>query len=176
MVLPLPVMPHTRKCFTASVTGRSRNAQNTAVSSNCSAEQRGGWWGSSKGGASSAANRSQNDWPSGAGGDGSANRPQKLPPDLDGGSLNPSPPFVLAADTRRGISLAERLELDEALALLRVVAPPCVDYLWGFYVLGWTDQELAQEHGTSEAAMRMRRQRCLRLALKLVTKKDSTHG
>jgi len=90
--------------------------------------------------------------------------------------LDSLPAAIAAADTRRGISLAERLELDEALALLRAVAPPCVEYLWRFYVLGWTDQELARAYGTSEAALRMRRQRCLRLALKLVTKKDSTHG
>lgn len=82
---------------------------------------------------------------------------------------------IAAAGTRREISLAERLELDEALALLRAVDPPCVNYLWGFYVLGCTDQELAQEQGTSEAALRMRRQRCVKLAVKLVTEKAPKH-
>ena len=71
----------------------------------------------------------------------------------------------------------EREELEYALALLRAVKPPCVTYLWERIALDLPYKDLARLHGVSEDTMRMRVDRCLKLARELVARKAQvTHG
>lgn len=62
----------------------------------------------------------------------------------------------------------ERLDFEYALDLLRKSKPPCYDYLWNHYVLGWDLAEVAQSFGLSYDAARMQVRRCLELAQSLV--------
>jgi len=62
-------------------------------------------------------------------------------------------------------------ELNYALELLRLVKPPCVDYLWDAIALNLSYEVMAQIYGLTENAARMRVNRCLELAQELVAKK-----
>jgi RNA polymerase sigma factor (sigma-70 family) len=64
----------------------------------------------------------------------------------------------------------ERLDLEYALDLLRKSKPPCYDYLWTHYVLGWELAEVACGYGLSYDAARMQIRRCLELAQSLMAR------
>ncbi len=66
------------------------------------------------------------------------------------------------------LSTGERLDLEYAMKLLRRAKPPCCDYLWQYYILGWDYAEIAVASGSSYDGARMQVQRCLQLAQKLV--------
>ena len=66
------------------------------------------------------------------------------------------------------MSAGERLDLEYALDLLRKSKPPCYDYLWTHYVLGWDLAEVARSFGLSYDAARMQVRRCLELAQALL--------
>lgn len=61
----------------------------------------------------------------------------------------------------------ERMDLEAALAALRRVKPPCVNYLTGRFVEGLGFPELAAIYHSTPNAMRMSVKRCLALAQKL---------
>jgi DNA-directed RNA polymerase specialized sigma24 family protein len=59
------------------------------------------------------------------------------------------------------ISPADRIDLKEALEVLRNTAGPCFEYLWDYAFLGWDYSEIAERRGVTPDAARMRIQRCL---------------
>ena len=72
---------------------------------------------------------------------------------------------VEASERTEPISAADRLMLKDVLARLKQVKPPCYDYLWGHFFLGWSYGELANVFGLpSEDAAGMQVRRCLKLA------------
>ena len=84
---------------------------------------------------------------------------------------------VEASGQDERIPREEREELDYALALLRSVKPPCVDYLWDRIALDLSFKEMTEIYGLREDAARMQVQRCLKLAQELVSKKTKvTYG
>jgi len=66
------------------------------------------------------------------------------------------------------LSAGERLDLEYVIGLLSVVKPPCVDYLWSHYVLGFSYGAIGEKDGLSEDAARIRVQRCVKLAQNLL--------
>ena len=68
-------------------------------------------------------------------------------------------------------SAGECHDLEYALSLLEAAKPPCLDLLWDHFVLDRGYADLAEEPDESNDAVRMRINRCLELARKLVAKK-----
>lgn len=66
------------------------------------------------------------------------------------------------------ISPGDRVDLEWAMELLRQARPPCRDFLWQRYVLGWDIRHVAQANGLRYDAARQQITRCLRLAQSLV--------
>lgn len=62
-------------------------------------------------------------------------------------------------------------DLEETMALLRLLKPPCHGYLVDLYLHGVERAELALAEGVSEDAFRMRLNRCLDLMQDLLTKR-----
>ena len=84
---------------------------------------------------------------------------------------------VEASGREERISPEEREVLDYALALIRSVKAPCVDYLWDRIALGLSYKEMSEIYGLGKDAIRMQVRRCLELAQELVSKKVKvTHG
>jgi RNA polymerase sigma factor (sigma-70 family) len=68
------------------------------------------------------------------------------------------------------LSLAERLDLKNAMQLLLKAKPPCYELLWDRYILGWEHAEIGIALGLTPGAARTRVRRCLELAHALVKK------
>lgn len=66
----------------------------------------------------------------------------------------------------------ETEDLEFALHLLEKAKAPCVDYLWNYYILGWTYEEIADSYALPYDAVRMKLKRCLDLAKKLIAEKN----
>ena len=63
-----------------------------------------------------------------------------------------------------------RLDLEEAMNLLRQSKPPCVGYLTLHFIQGLDYREIATIYGSTSNGIRMQIQRCLTLARQLITK------
>ena len=63
-----------------------------------------------------------------------------------------------------------RLDFEYAMNLLHNAAPPCYDLLWERFIMGCEHEELGEALGVSADAARMKLNRCLELAGKLVAK------
>jgi hypothetical protein len=70
------------------------------------------------------------------------------------------------------LSPGDRLDLEYAMDLLRNAKPPCTDYLWHYYVLGYDWGSMAAEFGFTKEAIQKQTARCLQLARKLVDKES----
>lgn len=75
---------------------------------------------------------------------------------------------IEASVSVEGLSPGDRMDLEDALELLRQARPPCYDYLIQYYIQGWDYQEIAAEAALTYDNARMHVQRCLALAQKLV--------
>ncbi len=73
-----------------------------------------------------------------------------------------------ASEQVEQISPGTRHDLEYGLRLLAAAKPPCFAYLWDYYVLGWDYAAIADTYALAYDTMRMRIQRCLELAQKLV--------
>ncbi len=78
---------------------------------------------------------------------------------------------VEASGKDRRIESEERAELNLALELVGAADPACVDYLWEGIAYDLAFKDTGVLHGQSTDAARMRVNRCLELAQKLVSKK-----
>ena len=67
------------------------------------------------------------------------------------------------------LAFGERLDLEYAMNLVKGAKPPCFDYLWNFYILGWDYKAIGEEYGLRPETARMRISRCLELAQSLVS-------
>lgn len=86
-----------------------------------------------------------------------------------GDRLQPMPPeemqrHVEASAQVEALSPGIRLDLEYAMSLLQKAQPPCCDYLWKRYIMGWDYSDLAREYGLSDDAAKMRVRRCLEAA------------
>lgn len=77
---------------------------------------------------------------------------------------------INASAEKEPLSPAERQDLEDALALLGKVKPPCRGYLWSHYIRGMDYKEIAEVYGLTYDAARMQLKRCLKLAIELVAK------
>jgi RNA polymerase sigma factor (sigma-70 family) len=75
---------------------------------------------------------------------------------------------IEASAVNQPLSAADRLELECAMELLSNAKPPCYEYLWKHYILGLDYGEIAAEYAIGYDAARMRIERCLELAQKLL--------
>lgn len=64
----------------------------------------------------------------------------------------------------------ERLDIEDAIALLQNLERPCYGFLWERFVLDRSLREIGDARGVSEAAARMKIKRCLETAAKLLSK------
>jgi RNA polymerase sigma-70 factor (ECF subfamily) len=69
----------------------------------------------------------------------------------------------------------DRLDLEEAMNLLRQSNPPCVGYLTLHFIEGLDFAELATLYHSTPSAIRMQIIRCLSLAHKMLTKTSSIY-
>jgi DNA-directed RNA polymerase specialized sigma24 family protein len=70
------------------------------------------------------------------------------------------------------LTAEDRLDLADALGLLRNAQAACYDFLWYRYVLGWGYVEIGRVFGLGEEAARKRVRRCLELARTLLKMGD----
>ncbi len=77
---------------------------------------------------------------------------------------------VEATAQEQPLSLAERIDLENAMELLRKAKPPCYELLWDRYILGFTHAEIGAALGLTPDAARAQVTRCLELAHALVKK------
>ena len=75
---------------------------------------------------------------------------------------------VAASAVQVPISPGERLDLDYAMNLLRAAKPPCVDYLWSYYVQCLKYKDIAEAYNLPYDTVRMKVKRCLELAQQLI--------
>ncbi len=66
----------------------------------------------------------------------------------------------------------EMEDLKFALNLLEAAKAPCVDYLWMYHILGWTYEEIADSYALPYDTVRMKLERCLELAKKLIAERN----
>jgi RNA polymerase sigma factor (sigma-70 family) len=66
------------------------------------------------------------------------------------------------------LSPADKLDLEYAMKLLMKSKPACCDFLWNYYVIGLDYAEIADEFKSKYNAVRMKIQRCLDTARKLM--------
>ncbi|MES2695070.1 MAG: sigma-70 family RNA polymerase sigma factor [Verrucomicrobiota bacterium] len=73
-----------------------------------------------------------------------------------------------ASVDRSTLRPGERLDLELAMKLLSASKPECQGLLWGHYVQGFDYAEIADEHGSTYDAVRMKIGRCLEEARSLI--------
>jgi RNA polymerase sigma factor (sigma-70 family) len=88
--------------------------------------------------------------------------------------LQPMPPeelwqLVEATETDAPLSVADRLDLEYGMQLLKSSKPECYEYLWRHYVFGMAYAEIAAEQNLNYDAVRMKIGRCLDDARALLT-------
>jgi RNA polymerase sigma factor (sigma-70 family) len=62
------------------------------------------------------------------------------------------------------LSVADKMDLVDAMQMINMANPECYDFLWQHYVVGLDYGEIAAEHSMSYDAARMRVGRCLEAA------------
>jgi RNA polymerase sigma factor (sigma-70 family) len=75
---------------------------------------------------------------------------------------------IEASAVNQPLSPADRLDLEYAMELLSHAKPPCYEYLWKHFIVGLDYGEIAAEYAIGYDAARMRIERCLELAQKLL--------
>lgn len=76
--------------------------------------------------------------------------------------------MIESAVAPSGMSAADRLDLQHTLKMLARVKPDCDEYLWQHYVFGLDYAEMAAQRQATADSVRMRINRCLEEAQKLV--------
>jgi len=76
---------------------------------------------------------------------------------------------IRAASQTASISPDERDLLEHAMDLLRAAKPPCYDYLWNRYMLGWDNQMIAEAFDLNYGSVHTIIRRCLETARSLAT-------
>jgi RNA polymerase sigma factor (sigma-70 family) len=59
--------------------------------------------------------------------------------------------------------------LEHAMDLLKAAKPPCYDYLWNRYMLGWDNKMIAETFGLNYRSVHVTIKRCLETARSLAT-------
>jgi RNA polymerase sigma factor (sigma-70 family) len=73
---------------------------------------------------------------------------------------------VAASD--RALSVADKIDLQDAMKALAAANPECHNYLWQHFIFGRKYDEIAVEEGLTNDAVRMRINRCLDVANSMV--------
>ena len=76
---------------------------------------------------------------------------------------------IRAASSTMSISTAEMELLEHAMDLLKAAKPPCYDYLWNRYMLGWDNQMIAEAFDLNYGSVHVIIRRCLETARSLAT-------
>jgi RNA polymerase sigma factor (sigma-70 family) len=77
---------------------------------------------------------------------------------------------VEAGAAEEPVSPGDRRDFQDALELLEMVEPLCRELLWSRFVLGWDYKLMAREYNMTPDAVRMKVNRCLDRARKLLAK------
>ena len=84
-------------------------------------------------------------------------------------SVDPDDLWQMAQASGASISPAEAELLGHAMGLLKVAKPPCHDYLWHRFILGWDNQMIAEAFDLNYGSVHTMITRCLEKARSLAT-------
>jgi len=97
-------------------------------------------------------------------------RRERVPEQLDPLDSKGLWEVVEASGAAKPFSYADQEYLEYAMSLLGKAKPPCRGYIWSFYIREMDYKEIAKEYGLKYDAVRMKIDRCLKLAITLLAK------